>query len=45
MVLVMDGDTYRVHGEFTSGQVASGVLIPQLNISVDDVLRLGVERQ
>lgn len=41
-VLVLDGDAYRVHGEFTSAQFASGVLIPTLTISVEDVLRLGI---
>lgn len=40
-VLVSDGAVYRLQGEFPAGQVASGVLIPGLNIAVDDILRLG----
>lgn len=44
-VLVLEGGAYRLHGEFESGQIASGVLIPSLRISVDDVLGLGAEQQ
>jgi Uma2 family endonuclease len=40
-VLALNGTVYRLHGEFSSGQVASGVLIPGLMIAVDDILRLG----
>jgi Uma2 family endonuclease len=40
-VLVLDETTYRVHGEFTDGQTASGILLPRLRIDVADVMRLG----
>ena len=43
-VLVLDGMTYRVHGEFVAGDTASGSLLPNLTISVDDVLRLGKDQ-
>lgn len=40
-VLVLDGGEYRVHGEYSVGEVASGVLIPELKVSLDDILKLG----
>jgi Uma2 family endonuclease len=43
-VLVLDGSNYRVHGEFRSGQVASGILIPALRVTVDEVWKLGDDR-
>lgn len=41
-VLVLESGEYRLHGEFSVGEVASSVLIPVLTISVDEVLRLGL---
>lgn len=38
-VLVLVGPEYRIHGEFTSGQIATGVLIPAFKIAVDDILK------
>lgn len=40
-VLVLAGSAYRLHGEFTVGQTASGVLIPSLTVSVDSLLAIG----
>ncbi|XZE53674.1 Uma2 family endonuclease [Planctomycetaceae bacterium SH139] len=40
-VLVLDKTTYRLHGEFTAGQTASGVLLPTLEIEVSRVMQLG----
>jgi hypothetical protein len=39
-VLVLDSSSYRVHGEFRVGQVASGVLLPSLAIEVAQVVKL-----
>jgi Uma2 family endonuclease len=39
-VLVLDGSEYRVLGQFSSGQTASGVLLPELAVAVDDILKL-----
>jgi len=33
-VLVLDGETYRVHGEFTPGQQATSVLLPGFAVDV-----------
>jgi len=37
-VLVLDGETYRDHGCFESGQTASGILLPGLAVDVDRVM-------
>lgn len=37
-VLVLDGDTYRDHGCFTAGQVASGELLAGFRVDVDQVM-------
>ncbi len=37
-VLVLDGETYRDHGCFESGQTASGMLLPGLAVDVDQVM-------
>jgi Uma2 family endonuclease len=37
-VLVLDGETYRDHGCFESGQTASGMLLPDLAVDVDQVM-------
>lgn len=37
-VLVVDGDTYRDHGCFESGQTASGMLLPGLTVDVGQVM-------
>jgi Uma2 family endonuclease len=37
-VLVLDGGTYRVHGEFGPGSVATSVLLPSFQVSVDTAL-------
>jgi Uma2 family endonuclease len=36
-VLVLDGDRYRVHGEFASGTTATSVLLPEFAIDVTDL--------
>ena len=41
-VLVLEEATYRMHGEFTAGQIASGVLLPSLEIEVSQVMQLGM---
>jgi len=40
-VLVLEGNAYRVHGEFAVGQIASGVLLQGLSIDVAEVMRMG----
>jgi Uma2 family endonuclease len=40
-VLVLEEATYRLHGEFTAGQAASGVLLPALEVEVSQVMQLG----
>jgi Uma2 family endonuclease len=40
-VLVLENSLYRVHGEFGPGQNASGILIPDLVVAVDEILNLG----
>jgi Uma2 family endonuclease len=37
-VLVLDGTTYREHGTFTAGQIATGTLLPGLCADVDVVM-------
>lgn len=37
-VLVLDGSTYRQHGVFERGQMASSVLFSELSLSVNDIL-------
>jgi Uma2 family endonuclease len=37
-VLVLDGDKYRVHGEFGRGQTADSVLLAGFAVKVDEVL-------
>jgi Uma2 family endonuclease len=37
-VLVLDGETYRDHGCFASGQIASGLLLADLRVDVDQVM-------
>jgi Uma2 family endonuclease len=40
LVLVLDGQVYRTHGEFGPGQIASGQLIPGLRLDVDQLMKL-----
>jgi Uma2 family endonuclease len=40
-VLVLDGDRYRIHGDFGPGQVADSVLLPGFKVAVDDVFAAG----
>jgi Uma2 family endonuclease len=37
-VLALDGDKYRLHGEFGRGQKATSVLLAGFEIQVDEVL-------
>jgi Uma2 family endonuclease len=41
IVLVLDGDAYRVHGEFTPGQEATSVLLPGFTVDVSAVFAAG----
>jgi len=40
-VLVLDGQSYRVHGDFRPGMSATSVLLPGFSVLVDDVLAAG----
>lgn len=40
LVLVLDGDSYQTHGEFGRGAVASGKLIPGLQVDVNELMKL-----
>ena len=40
LVLVLDGQVYRTHGEFGPGQIASGQLIPGLRADIDQLMKL-----
>ena len=40
-VLTLEGQTYRVHGEFGRGSVATSVLLPGFSVSVDAVFAAG----
>lgn len=40
-VLVLANFLYRMHGEFGPGQNASGILIPDLVVAVDEIFNLG----
>jgi len=40
-VLSLDGQTYRVHGEFKPGQQATSVLLPGFSVAVDAVFTSG----
>ncbi len=40
-VLVLDGQTYRVHGEFGRGATATSVLLPGFAVPVDSVFAAG----
>lgn len=40
-VLTLDGQTYRVHGEFGRGSVAASVLLPGFRVQVDEVFAAG----
>jgi len=40
-VLTLEGQTYKVHGEFGPGTVATSVLLPGFAVSVDEVLAAG----
>ena len=44
-VFVLAENTYRVHGEFVEGQVATSVLLPHLQIDVNQVMRLGTDHR
>jgi Uma2 family endonuclease len=41
MVLVLDGERYRVHGEFGRGSVATSLLLPGFRVAVDDAFAVG----
>lgn len=40
-VLVLDGETYRIHGEFVARQTATSVVLSGFAVSVDDVFAAG----
>lgn len=40
-VLVLDGNAYRLHGEFKSGQTATSVLLDGFSTNVDEVFAAG----
>jgi Uma2 family endonuclease len=40
-VLVLDGASYRLHGDFGPGQVVESVLLPGFKVNVDDVFAAG----
>jgi Uma2 family endonuclease len=40
-VLTLEGQTYKVHGDFGPGTVATSVLLPGFSVSVDEVLAAG----
>jgi Uma2 family endonuclease len=40
-VLTLDGQTYRTHGEFGGGTVATSILFPDFSVSVDAVFAAG----
>lgn len=40
-VLALDGQVYRVHGEFARGETATSVLLPGFAVSVDATLNAG----
>jgi Uma2 family endonuclease len=44
-VLVLDGQAYRVHGEFGRGTHATSVLLPGLGVNVNDVFAAGTGPQ
>jgi Uma2 family endonuclease len=37
LVLTLEGDHYRVHGDFRSGMVATSAMLPGFQVSVDEV--------
>jgi Uma2 family endonuclease len=41
LVLTLDGETYRVHGEFGRGATATSRLLPGFSVSVDAVVAAG----
>ncbi|MCI0681866.1 MAG: Uma2 family endonuclease [Gemmataceae bacterium] len=40
-VLTLDGDAYKVHGDFAAGATASSVLLPGFAVSVDEAFAAG----
>ncbi len=42
-VLSLDGDQYRVHGEFAPGQQATSALLAGFDVAVSDVFTAGME--
>jgi Uma2 family endonuclease len=44
-VLTLDGQTYRVHGEFGPGTQASSLLLPGFSVSVEAVFEPGVDQE
>jgi Uma2 family endonuclease len=40
-VLVLENSLYPMHGEFGPGQSASGILVPDLVVAVDEIFNLG----
>jgi Uma2 family endonuclease len=40
LVLVLDGEAYRAHGDFGPGDVASGRLIRELKVDIDQLMKL-----
>ncbi len=45
IVFALEGQTYRTHGEFGRGTVATSVLFPAFNVSVDAVFAAGEGKQ
>jgi Uma2 family endonuclease len=42
-VLILQGRTYKLHGEFVPGMQATSVLLPGFAVFVDDVLAAGAK--
>lgn len=45
LVLVLDGDGYVDHGKFTGAQTATGQLLPDLRIDVEELMKLGERKR
>jgi hypothetical protein len=42
--MILDGQSYRLHGDFRPGMSASSVLFPGFTVAVDDVLAAGLDK-
>jgi len=41
VVLVLQNGNYQTHGEFTIGDMATGLLLPDLKVDVAEIMKLG----